>query len=211
MWLSVLFTLGGAIINLPTKNADKLTFLGFLISFLLSVLVFFAVLKIDFLKYPVIFLAIYFIGDTVITFLKFIANNLLKNNQNFWILLLFLLPVLYLISKKHTEFFNFSLIAGIVISLIVYFTSVLPYQMDINEKDYIVYTGEFYVEEYFSSNRTEAYMVISIPNEASIRYMVACEADGVEKDTSYYGTFAYGKRTKALVNIEIDHEKDSDE
>ena len=142
----------------------------------------------------------------------------LRNHMNFnvavslIILAIFLIIAVCVLSLvKDKKIALSSLIAGIVISLIVYFTSVLPYQMDINEKDYIVYTGEFYVEEYFSSNRTETYMVISIPNEASIRYIVACEADGVEKDTSYYGTFAYGKRTKALVDIEIDHEKDSDE
>lgn len=121
MWLSVLFILGGAIINLPTNNADKLTFLGFLISFLLSSLVFFAILKFDFFKYPVLLLAVYFAGDTTVSFLKFISETILKDNQKFWILLLFILPLLYFCMRRHHQIFNFSLIAGFVCSALLVF------------------------------------------------------------------------------------------
>ncbi len=139
LWLSVLFILGGAVINLPTKNADRLTFLGFLISFLLSILVFFATFKFDFLKYPILFLAVFFVSDTAVTFLKFIAKTLLNDKQNFWILLLFILPVLYFCTRKHHQILNFSLVAGIVCSALLVFFFFATFK-DFNLKNIYIYS-----------------------------------------------------------------------
>ncbi|MBQ2266482.1 MAG: hypothetical protein II342_03670, partial [Clostridia bacterium] len=50
VWLSALFVLGSSIINLPFNNADKLTFLGFIVAFLLSLLLVFLVYEFNFLK-----------------------------------------------------------------------------------------------------------------------------------------------------------------
>ena len=120
--LAVLFVLGESIINLPLKNANKLTFLGFIISLLLSLLVFYAVLRVDLLKYPVLFVALYTAGNTFITFLNFISKNLLTKTQNIFILIIFLLPLLYLCLKKTNEILNFSLIAGLLCGgLIIFF------------------------------------------------------------------------------------------
>lgn len=121
IWLSTLFILGSSIINLPFKNANKLTFLGFLIAFSLSIALIFAVHKFDFLKYPIILLAIYFIGETLIVFLQFISKTLLKSSQNFWVLMLFLLPLLYFCTRKTTEILNFSLVCGVVCGLLLIF------------------------------------------------------------------------------------------
>lgn len=119
VWLSILFILGGSIINLPFAFADKLTFLGFLIALLISIPLNFAVYKLDFLKYPVLFMAFYLIGDTFIVFLEFISKTILTKDQNFWILLLFLVPLLYFGFRKPSEIFNFSLLCGIICGLLL--------------------------------------------------------------------------------------------
>ncbi len=120
--LAVLFVLGESIINLPLKNANKLTFLGFIISLLLSLLVFYAVLRVDLLKYPVLFVALYTVGNTFITFLNFISKNLLTKTPNFFILTIFLIPLLYFCFKKQNEILNFSLISGLLCGgLIIFF------------------------------------------------------------------------------------------
>lgn len=121
VWLCALFILGSGIINLPFAFADKLTFLGFLIAFLLSILVVFLVYKFDFLKIPVMLCALYLAGDTFVIFLKFISDTILKNNANFWILLLFAVPLLYFCGRKVTEIYNFSLVCGIICGLLLAF------------------------------------------------------------------------------------------
>ncbi len=138
IWLSALFVLGSSIINLPFKNADKLTFLGFIIAFLLSIALVFAVYKFNFLKYPIIFLAIYFVGETLIVFLQFISKTLLKSNQNFWVLILFLLPLLYFCCRKTTEIFNFSLVSGVVCGLLLIFFFFATLK-DFNVKNIYIY------------------------------------------------------------------------
>ncbi|MBQ3547090.1 MAG: hypothetical protein IJA44_01265 [Clostridia bacterium] len=139
IWLSTLFILGSSIINLPFKNADKLTFLGFLIAFLLSIALIFAVYKFDFLKYPIMFLAIYFVGEALIVFLQFISQTLLNNNQNFWVLLLFLATLIYFCFRKATEIFNFSLVCGVVCGLLLvfFFFSTLK---DFNPENIYIYS-----------------------------------------------------------------------
>lgn len=121
VWLSCLFILGSGIINLPFAFADSLTFLGFLIAFLVSIPLVFAVIKIDFLKFPITLFALYLAADTLVVFLKFISNTLLGNSQNFWILLLFILPLIYFCFRKPTEIFNFSLICGLLCGLLLTF------------------------------------------------------------------------------------------
>ncbi len=139
VWLSCLFILGSGIINLPFKNADKLTFLGFLIAFLVSIPLAFAVLKIDFLKFPIMLLALYLAADTLVMFLKFISNTLLGNSQNFWILLLFMLPLIYFCFRKPTEIFNFSLLCGLLCALLLIFFFFATFK-DFNFKNIYIYS-----------------------------------------------------------------------
>ena len=139
VWLSTLFILGSSIINLPYKNADKLTFLGFSLSFLLSLALVFAIYKFDFLKYPIIILALYFIGDTLIIFLQFISKTLLKSNQNFWVLLLFLITLLYFCFRKWSEIFNFSLVSGVACGLLLIFFFFATLK-DFNVKNIYIYS-----------------------------------------------------------------------
>ena len=137
--LAVLFVLGESIINLPLKNANKLTFLGFIISFLLSLLVFYAVLRVDLLKYPVLFVALYTAGNTFITFLNFISKNLLTKTQNIFILIIFLLPLLYFCFKKQNEILNFSLIAGLLCGGLIIFFFFATFK-DFNFKNIYIYS-----------------------------------------------------------------------
>ncbi len=139
VWLSTLFILGSSIINLPLKNADKLTFLGFVISFLLSLLLVFAVYKFAFLKYPIMLLAFYFVGETLIVFLQFISKTLLSNKQNFWVLVIFILPLIYFCFRKTTEILNFSLISGVVCGLLLIFFFFTTLK-DFNLKNIYIYS-----------------------------------------------------------------------
>ncbi len=122
LFLSALFILGEGIIILPLKNATRLTFLGFLIAFLIAALVFFAVIKLDFLKYPVLLIAVFSALKTFITFLKFISSSLLKDMPNILILIIFIIPLLYFCFRKTTEILNFSLLSGVLCAgLIIFF------------------------------------------------------------------------------------------
>lgn len=139
VWLSVLFILGSSIINLPANFTDKLTFLGFVIAFLLSLAVVFAIYKFNFLKYPILFLAIYFIGDTFIVFLQFISKTILKNSQNFWVLVIFLFALLYFCFRKSTEILNFSLVSGVACGLLLIFFFFATVK-DFNLKNIYIYS-----------------------------------------------------------------------
>ena len=97
-----------------------------------------------------------------------------------------------------------SLIGGVLISLIIYSSSILPYQMDIKENSYKTYTGEFFVEEYYFVNRSGTYMLIKLGSEDnSVRYRVLCDVPLIENSKMYNGTIVYSKRSKCLVNIDI--------
>lgn len=139
VWLSCLFILGSGIINLPFTFANKLTFLGFLIAFLVSIPIVFAVLKIDFLKFPVMLLALFLAADTLVVFLKFIEDTLLGKGQNFWILLLFILPLIYFCFRRPPEIFNFSLICGLVCTLLLIFFFFATFK-DFNFKNIYIYS-----------------------------------------------------------------------
>ena len=111
--LSALFILGDAIITLPKKNADRFTFLGFLISFLISLglcFIVFAIKNIKLLIIPSALLSVYIIGDTFISFFKFISDNLLRYTVRFFIILPFVLIIIFLSHQKQTAVLKFSLI-----------------------------------------------------------------------------------------------------
>lgn len=122
LWLSALYILGGSIITLPSSNANRLTFLGFIIAYILTVILTFAVLKINFLKYPVMLIALYSAGEVFVTFLNFISKSLLKNRLNFFTALIFITLILYFCFRKNREILNFSLVAGLLCAgLIIFF------------------------------------------------------------------------------------------
>ena len=98
-----------------------------------------------------------------------------------------------------------SLLAGLCLSLLAYFTSIFPFQRDINNQSYIEYTGEFYVEKHFATNGGGPYIFIKTNDDKKIvRYNLKCDANNIDFETTYYGTFIYAKNSKTVVNIEVD-------
>lgn len=179
VWLSTLFILGGSIINLPFAFTDKLTFLGFLIAFISAILLSFLVYKFDFLKYPVFAVALYLIGDTLVVFLDFISKNLLNKNQNFWILLLFLVPLIYFCFRKVTELYNFSLICGMIcgLALIFFFSATFK---DFNLENIYIY---------------------SFPNLKNLFYQTVPYIKGVTLSSAVLTLFAKQNKTPKTVMI----------
>ena len=105
---------------------------------------------------------------------------------------------------KYRKMAIFSLIGGLILSVAVYVTSILPFQRDIQEEAFITYSGEFYVEECYSLNRGGTYILIRYGEEnESVRYKVLCDVTEVENETGYNGTFVYSQHSKCLVEIEL--------
>lgn len=87
---------------------------------------------------------------------------------------------------------------------IVSFVQVVPYYFDYKYESYLSYTGEFYVEECHSVNRSGAYIVIRFVNTNEIvRYKVLCNINAIEDDSVYTGTIIYSKRSKCLLDVAL--------
>lgn len=85
--------------------------------------------------------------------------------------------------------------------LFAYLITALPYQLDMREKAYVEYSGEFYVESYFST-KSGMYITIKRPEDKKIiRYRAPGNLTEIEDDTSYTGSFIFSKRSKVLVAI----------
>ncbi len=116
----VLFILGNAIISLPHQNADKFTFLGFLISFLISLL--WCLIPVNnAVLIGASLLGVWAVGDTFIDFIKFISATLLKDSPKILIILPFLLTVIYFCNVKQNAFLKFSLISAVISVVAIFF------------------------------------------------------------------------------------------
>ncbi|MGN1446208.1 MAG: hypothetical protein ACI4WV_07915 [Eubacteriales bacterium] len=104
--------------------------------------------------------------------------------------------------KSQTRKSVFSLfLIGVVVSLIVYSIYIFPVQEEIQENEYITYTGEFYVEECYGS-QTRTYITIKYGDQNKItRYTVLCDLKGVEDNKFYHGVIVHTKYSKYLLNI----------
>ena len=110
--------------------------------------------------------------------------------------------ILLCIKVKYKKMAVVALVGGVAISLIAYAFCVYPYQKDINNQSYVTYTGEFYVEEYYSVNRGGTYILISCDSQNNAtRYKVLCDVSDIENDKTYNGTFVYSESSKCLVDI----------
>lgn len=122
--LCTLFILGNAVINLPVKTANKFTFLGFLISFLISVVLWFLVFLIPLCKtllFSAFLLAFWAAGDTFLEFLKFISATLLRDTAKFLIAIPLIFTIVLFCLKSKTVIFKFSLISACFSVLAVIF------------------------------------------------------------------------------------------
>lgn len=122
--LCALFVLGNAVIGLPVKTADKFTFLGFLISFLIGLLLCLVLFYIPLCKPVLIFsflLSFWAAGDTFLEFLKFINQTLLRDTARILILLPLIFAIVLFGLKSRTAVLKFSLISAVFSSLAVAF------------------------------------------------------------------------------------------
>ena len=123
--LSLLFILGNACITAPVNNADKYNFLVFLICgfvalFFASLAYLIPINKLTAL--PIFALCLFTVGDTFISFIKFISENLLPETPRFYILLPFALILVYLGFKREDTLFKFSLICGVLsVAVVIFF------------------------------------------------------------------------------------------
>ena len=90
----------------------------------------------------------------------------------------------------------------LLIPVVIYFTSVLPYQLDIKQQTYVKYQGEFYVEDYYYATRSGTYILLKTKdNTESIRYRAPSDLKEIKINTSYEGMFVIAKHSKTLVDI----------
>lgn len=112
--LSTLFILGNAVIGLPVKTADKFTFLGFLISFLIANILYLLIFAISISKPLLILSALisfWAAADTFLEFLKFINATLLRDTAKILIVIPLVFTVVLFCLKGKTVLFKFSLIS----------------------------------------------------------------------------------------------------
>ncbi len=125
IFLSALFILGNSVIGLPYRGADKYTFLGFLLSFIvLNVLCLF-VFTLD-LSRPLLFLAVllsFWAGaDAFLELLEFISQTLLRNTPKILILLPLVFAVLVFAAASDLMLFKFSVLLGIFsVTAVIFF------------------------------------------------------------------------------------------
>ncbi len=122
--LSVLFVLGNACITAPVKTADKYNFFVFLVSCVIGVIFAFTGYFIPVNKLtliPIYLLCFFTLGDSLISFIKFISDNLLPDTSRFFILLPFVLILVYLGFKRTDTLFKFSLICGFLSAVVIVF------------------------------------------------------------------------------------------
>ncbi len=122
--LCVLFILGNAIISLPSGDADKFTFFGFLIAFLISLLLYFIIFSIPKNKIMLIFaalLSVWTLGDTFIDFIKFINSTLLRESPKILAVFPFLLTAILFCKVNQKAILKFSLISAVICTVAIFF------------------------------------------------------------------------------------------
>lgn len=139
--LSALFVLGNAVITAPKTNANQFNFLGFLVAGIISSAVYFLVYLLPFGKVTaVIFclLALFCIGDTGISFIRFIHNNLLPETKPVLIVLPFILVLIFIAFKTREMLLKFSVVSFLpaVFVILFFFFSTLK---DFNFKNIFIY------------------------------------------------------------------------
>ena len=91
-----------------------------------------------------------------------------------------------------------SLTILIIIVLVIY---CVPYMLDIHNKDYLIYSGKYFIEETIYGTGSDS-VYIKTENEDNVkRYGIASNslADGVHE-----GYFVYSKRTKVVFEMYCD-------
>lgn len=98
-----------------------------------------------------------------------------------------------------------ALVVFLLLMPVTYFTSVLPYQLDIKQQSYEKYVGEFYVESYYFATNSGVHILLKRPTDKkSVKYRAPANLQNIEENTSYYGELTIAKHSKVLVDISIE-------
>ena len=137
-------------------------------------------------------------------------NEMLNNEKTVAIILIVIIIiimfglVIFGLKMKIKYITSVAIVVCIIGSVFIYLVGIFPYDKDIRENAYETYTGQFTVEDYFSTNRGRCYIIIKNPKSShSFRYEVLCDTPDFELHTTYNGSFITSKNSKCLVNIDI--------
>ncbi len=84
---------------------------------------------------------------------------------------------------------------------LMYFNLINPQRLDIENQSYVIYEGEFSVDEYYYSSRNR-YIEIRIPgNDEILKYEVICTVPELERYKTQQGYFVISERTQLLLDI----------
>ena len=139
--LAPLFVIGNAVITAPSRNADKFSFLAFLVACILSLVVVYLCFFVPFNRataLPLIVLSLYCGFDAFITFIKFISVDLLPKTPRFFIALPVLLALCYIAFQKGNSVYKLSLITfwAVAAVILLFF---LATAKDFNVKNIFIY------------------------------------------------------------------------
>ena len=139
--LAALFILGNGIITPFDLDTDKYNFLSFLICSVLALIVTVIAFFIPFNRLTALFfivLSFYIFGDSFITFITFIKNNLLQSAPSILIALPFILMLIYAAFKAQELIFKFSLICFFVVLGVILLFFLATFK-DFNIKNIFIY------------------------------------------------------------------------
>ncbi len=145
--MCVLFVLGNNVITAPINNANKYNFLAFLLSFILSISVYFLFFYIPFSKVFMVvvwLLAFLCVGQAFTTFITFISDNLLPQTEPILIAISFLILIIYAFFRGNAVLkFSFVSIFVIAAVFLVFFLSTAK---DFNVKNIFIYNIPSFAE-----------------------------------------------------------------
>ncbi len=94
-----------------------------------------------------------------------------------------------------------TVITGAAMILICCIFLIYPYQKDIDDNAYTVYTGEFCVTDRYT-DKGGVYIMIKYPDQKkNVRYQLLCSDPFSDDETEYEGTLVYSERSKCIVDI----------
>ena len=99
----------------------------------------------------------------------------------------------------------FTILFNAILVLSVYYFALLPIRNDIDTANYVVYEGQFYVEDYYSVTKSDTYILIQTTNDTDIiRYRVACNNINIEPKSECCGYFVYSACSKYVVDFYVE-------
>ena len=91
----------------------------------------------------------------------------------------------------------------VVIELMAYITTVHPYRADIKDQSYDVYSGKFYVEDFYITRNGTDIFIKHNENEEPQRYKVVARMNHIKEHSVYRGKLVTSRRSKVLLEAVI--------